>query len=80
MNPVTPNNIISLIMQGANPQQLVMGMLEERMRGTPMGDNLIALAGKGDGMSIEQIARNIVRQKGGDFDTEFNKFKKQIGM
>ena len=49
------------------------------MKGTPFGDNLINLARQGNTAEIEKIARNITQQRGGDFDKEFNDFKKKMG-
>ena len=72
--------ILSMIKQGYNPQQLVLTMLENNMKGTPLGDNLINLARKGDTASIEQIARNLTQQRGGDFDKEFEEFKRRMGL
>jgi hypothetical protein len=74
------NQIISMIRQGKNPQQLMLSMMENNMKGTPFGDNLINLARQGNTAEIEKIARNIAQQKGIDFDTEFNAFKQQLGV
>jgi hypothetical protein len=56
------NQLIMMIRQGANPQQLMMSFLEGRMKGTPMGDNLINLARSGNTAEIEKIARNMAAQ------------------
>jgi hypothetical protein len=37
----------------------MMNILEQRMGGTPMGDNLISLARQGNSKEIERIARNL---------------------
>lgn len=65
---------------GKNPEQIMLNVLEQRMGGTPMGNNLISLARQGKTQEIEKIARNLIAQKGGDFDKEFNEFRKQIGF
>ena len=72
--------ILAMIKQGYNPQQLILSMLETNMGGTPLGDNLINLARKGDTTEIEKIARNITQQRGGDFDKEFTEFKRRMGL
>lgn len=77
---VDPNQLIGMIKQGYNPQQLVMSVLENQMKGTPMGENLLNLARTGQTSEIEKIARNLVAQRGLDFDTEFAKFKAQYGF
>ena len=45
-----------------------------------MGQNLLSLAQKGDAPQIEEIARNICKQKGVDFDKEFSAFKQLLGI
>ena len=57
-----------------------MNILEQRMGGTPMGDNLISLARQGNSQEIERIARNLASQRGMDFDKEFSAFRKRYGL
>ena len=77
MYNVDPMMLIQAIRNGQNPQQLLMGVLENQMGGTPLGQNLIQLAKQGRGAEIEQIVRNIYVQNGKNFDSEFNAFKRQ---
>lgn len=51
--------LIQAIKGGANPQQLVMSVLEGQMASTPMGKNLLELVKQNKTGDIEQIARNI---------------------
>lgn len=74
------NQFISMIKLGYNPEQLMISFLEQRMKGTPMGDNLIKLAREGNSAEIEKIARNMTAQRGGDFDKEFSEFKQKFGF
>ena len=71
--------LIQPIKNGANPQQLIMGVLKGEMANTPMGKNLLELARQNKTADIEQIARNICAQNGVDFDKEFSSFKQSIG-
>ena len=80
MLQVNPMQLIGMIRQGYNPQQLMLNVLESQMKGTPMGDNLLNLARNGQTKQIETIARNLMSQRGLDFDTEFNNFKKSLGV
>ena len=73
-------NPLDLIKSGGNPEQIVMNYLETQMGSTPMGKNLLNLARGGRADEIELIARNLCKQKGVDFDKEFNSFKRAIGM
>ena len=71
---------LGMLKKGYNPEQVMMNVLETRMRGTPMGDNLINLAKSGNTKEIEKIARNLASQRGINFDEEFGKFKQQFGF
>ena len=75
-----PTEFLQMIKGGKNPQQLMLGFLEQQMKGTPIGDNLIQLAKQGDTKAIEQIARNITAQQGVDYDKEFLAFRKMLGI
>lgn len=77
---VNPVQLVQMIKNGQNPQQLMISILENRMSGTPMGDNLIRLARENRGAEIEQIARNLYSQQGRDFDKEFLQFKNMLGL
>ena len=79
MYNVDPNRLIQMIRQGQNPQQLVLSVLESQA-GSPFGRNLLNLARNGRTSEIEQIARNMCKERGVDFDQEFTKFRRMIGM
>lgn len=75
--PVNPMNLIAQIRQGANPQQLMMNILESQAGQNPLMANLLQMAKNGRTADIEAFARNIAKEKGIDFDKEFSRFKKQ---
>ena len=72
--------LIGAIKQGGNPQQMVMSMLEQSTQSNPIAKNIYSLARQGNYAEIEQIARNMTRERGLDFDKEFNSFKKNLGL
>lgn len=74
------NEIIQAIKQGQNPQQITMQILQNRMGSTPLGQNLLNLARDNKSAEIEQIVRNIAKQRGIDYDKEFALFKQMLGM
>ena len=80
MLQVNPADLIRMIKEGKNPQQLVLSVLEQSMGNTPLGKNLLLLAKQGRGNDIEQVARNLLSQKGLDFDSEFTAFKNKMGL
>ena len=68
-----PINMIKLMMGKMSPKDMAMSMLKNNSN--PMLSNLIDMANKGDTKGVEDFARNIMKEKGMDYDTEFNKFK-----
>ena len=80
MYPVDPKMLIQMIRQGQNPQQIMLNLLEQQASSTPLGKNLIDLAKQNKTAEIEQIARNLARERGIDYDKEFNAFKQKLGL
>ena len=80
MYNVNPMQLISQIRQGKNPQQLMINIMEINIKDTPMGENLLLLAKEGRSADIEQIVRNMFKERGLDFDKEFTAFKKNLGL
>ena len=81
MYNVNPMAIIQMIKGGQNPQQLLMSIMEQGPAAqNPMFSNLLSLAKNGKGNEIETIARNMAKEKGMDFDKEFNAFKQMFGL
>jgi predicted metalloprotease len=77
---MNPQQILNLIKTSQNPQKEVMNMLEEQARTNPMANNFLNLARDNNTAEIEKIARNIFKEQGRDFDTEFISFKKSLGL
>ena len=73
MNPIQIM-LQSLITKGVSPQKIV-----EQMIGTnPMISNLIKMINSGNANGVETFARNMFKEKGRDFDKEFNEFKQKF--
>ena len=77
---MNPMQLIAMLRSGGNPQQLVMGMLQQRASGNPIFANLLSLAQNGNTAEIENVVRNLARERGIDFDTEFNSFRQMFGL
>ena len=77
---VNPMELIQLIRSGSNPQQLMLGILEQNAASNPVYQNLMQLAKENKTAEIEQFARNLAQAQGLDFDKEFNAFKKRMGL
>ena len=77
---MNPMELIQMIRNGQNPQQLALYMLENQMGNNPFGANLLDLAKQNKTAEIEQIARNIMSQRGLDYDKQCANFKKMLGL
>ena len=80
MYAVNPYALIEKIKSGANPQQLILEVLENNVQGSPIGANLLALAKSGRTDEILSFARNYFQQQGVDFDKEFMAFRNHWGL
>ena len=72
MNPI--NIIKQYMLQGLSPQN-ILGKMNIN---NPILNNIVTMAQSGDTKGVETFARNICKQKGLDFDTEFNRFKNSL--
>lgn len=77
---MNPMQLIQMIKNGGNPQQLALSMLEQNAGSNPVINNLLNLAKEGKTSEIEDIARNMFKEQGKDFDKEFNSFKQSLGF
>lgn len=80
MYQVNPKQLINMIKSGQNPQQLMLNILEKNTQGNPFYQNLVSLAKENKTNDIEQVARNLFKSQGRDFDEEFNSFRQQTGL
>lgn len=69
MNPI--QIIKSFIGKGLSPEGIIQNMDVQN----PMIANLITMAKKGDTKGVENFARNMFKERGRDFDKEFNEFR-----
>lgn len=76
---MNPMQIIQMIRSGGNPQQIVMSMLNGQTINNPVLQNLLSLAQDGRINDIEAVAKNLMKERGLDYDKEFNAFKQLIG-
>lgn len=70
MNPL---NMLKGMMGNMNPKNIAMNMLKNNTN--PIFANLIEMANKNDVKGLENFARNYMKDKGRDYDKEFNDFK-----
>ena len=73
------SQFVNMLKKG-NPEQAMLTILESSARNNPFMGNLLEMARRRDTEGIENIARNIAREKGIDYDKEFNSFKQMFGL
>lgn len=71
MNPL---ELISMLKNG-NPQQVLGNILRNQMGNNPMTNNLFTMLQNNDSNGIEQLARNLSKEKGIDPDKMFNNIR-----
>lgn len=72
--------LLQMVQNNPNPPAFIMEMLKSQSGSNPLFANLLTLAQNGNKAGIEEIARNIYREKGLDFDKEFNSLKQLLGV
>lgn len=56
------------------------GIVKSMAGNNPIMNNLIQMAEKGDNKGVEQFARNILRERGVDFDKEYSAMKQTFNI
>ena len=77
---MNPMQFIQMVRGNKNPQQMMMNMLEQQSGNNPVFKNLLNLAKENKTNDIEQVARNMFREQGRDFDKEFTDFRQMLGL
>ena len=76
---MNPFQMIQML-KGGNPQSFVFQMLEQNAQNNPFFLFFFQLAKSNKTSEIEQIAINMCKEKGIDFNKEFNSFKNNLGL
>lgn len=70
------NNPFEMLKAIKNPQKFVLNMLGGN--NNPIMNNLKQMANEGNQKGIEEFARNLFKQQGRNFDSEFKEFMDSI--
>ena len=77
MNPLS----IIQMMKSGNPQQFMQQIMgNSQIMSNPMMKNTMQMAQNGDMKGVEQMARNLCKEKGLDADEMFNNINKQFDI
>lgn len=69
---MNPMQLIQMLRGKQNPQQMVMQMLQQNAQGNPILENALNMVNKGDYQGLEQIAQNICKERGLDYNQTMN--------
>lgn len=80
MNPLMM--IGQMIKNGGNPQQIFQQMMWNNpdLNNNPIMKNAFEMAQKGDFKGVEELARNLCKEKGINPDEAIEKVRQQLGM
>lgn len=74
-------NFLQLFSGIKNPQQFLQSMMNNsQVMGNPMAKNAIDMMQNGDAKGIEQMARNLCKEKGVNPDEIMQQMKDRFGM
>lgn len=73
-------NPMQMLQGMKNPQQFLQQMMgNNSVMSNPMARNAMQMAQNGDSKGIEQMARNLCKEKGLNADDVFNQIKSRFG-
>lgn len=77
---MNPMQMIQMLRGSGNPQAMVMNMLKQQSGNNPMAQSMMNMVQSNNISGIEQMGRNIAKERGIDFDKAFSDFKNQFSM
>ena len=72
--------MVQFIKAGNNPEQFIMMMLQNGAKNNPVFANILQLAQNKNYKGVENVVKNLAKQRGIDFDKEFNNFRQTLGF
>lgn len=77
---INPMQMIQMMRSGGNPQQAIINMMKQQAGNNPVMNNAINMMEKGDNAGIEQLARNLCKERGINPDDMLSQVKNQFGI
>ena len=68
------------MLKSGNPQQIAMNLLQQKMGGNPILENVFKLANSGNMKGVEDIARNLYKSRGANIDEAYNQITSTMNM
>jgi hypothetical protein len=77
---INPMQLMQMMRLGGNPQQALINMMKRQSGNNPVMNNAIQMMEKGDSAGVEQLARNLCKEKNLNPDDVLSQIKTQFGM
>ncbi len=77
MNPL---NILQILNGSTNPQKTLANIMRNQAGNNPVLNNALQMMEKGDNAGLENLARNLCKERNINPDEAFNQIKGQFGM
>nr|WP_297874287.1 hypothetical protein [uncultured Blautia sp.] len=77
---MNPMQFMQMIKNGGNPKQIIMNMMRQQAGSNPAMNNALQMMEKGDNSGLENLARNLCKERNINPDEAFNQIKEQFGM
>lgn len=77
---MNPMQLMQMMKNGGNLQQMIMNMMRQQAGNNPVMNNALQMMEKGDNAGLENLARNLCKERNINPDEAFNQIKGQFGM
>lgn len=77
---MNPMQLMQMMKNSGNPQQMIMNMMRQQAGSNPVLNNALQMMEKGDNAGLENLARNLCKERNINPDEAFNQIKGQFGM
>lgn len=77
---INPMQLMQMMRLGGNPQQALINMMKRQSGNNPVMNNAIQMMEKGDSAGVEQLARNLCKEKNLNPDDVLSQIKTQFRM
>ena len=76
---MNPMQLIGMLRNGGNRQRMI-NLLRQQTGNNPVLTNALNMAEKGDMKGVEQLARNLCKERNIDVDSALGQIKSQFGL
>ena len=76
---MNPMQLIGMMRNGGNRQRMI-NLLRQQTGNNPVLNNALNMAEKGDMKGVEQLARNLCKERNIDVDNALGQIKSQLGL